>query len=137
MVYSVILHVPRKAGISLEEFKQYWENSHIPLLKRLVGHEFPLSHTRHYIERLADPPQIDPTLRPSGVAVAETVGSVEVDGVAVLTFATKDHYERFTGKLADTKKRRSYEEDLNRFVDIQAMRGMVAVSGFVHSNTTY
>lgn len=128
MVYSVILHVPRKPSVSPEEFKYHWENFHVPLLKQLVGHDFPLSHTRHYIERPPYSPQIVATHRQGSVAVAETSGAAEVDGIAVLTFATKRHYERFIGKLADVNKRKAYEEDLERFVDVETMRGMVAVS---------
>ena len=42
MVYSLILFVTRKPGLSLHEFKHHWETTHVPLLKELVGQDFPL-----------------------------------------------------------------------------------------------
>ncbi|KAK3203457.1 hypothetical protein GRF29_112g1387064 [Pseudopithomyces chartarum] len=122
MVYSVILHVPRKPGLSPEEFKHHWEKIHVPLLKQLVGHDFPLSHTRHYIER-----PLDSTLDRGELASSEGPNSaVAIDGVAILTFGSKEHYERFGVKLADEKKRVVYEGDLRNFVDVGAMKGMFA-----------
>lgn len=124
MVYSVILHVPRKPGLSPEEFKHHWEKIHIPLLKQLVGYDFPLSHTRHYIER-----PFDSTLERGDLTKSEGPSGVgAIDGVAILTFASKEHYERFGEKLTDEKKRRVYESDLQNFVDVGAMNGMFAVS---------
>lgn len=125
MVYSVILHVPRKPGLSPEDFKHHWEKIHVPLLKQLVGHDFPLSHTRHYIER-----PLDSTLDRGELANSEGPNSAAaIDGVAILTFGSKEHYERFGVKLADEKKRVVYEGDLRNFVDVGAMKGMFAVSG--------
>lgn len=38
----------RKEGISVEEFRNYYENIHTPLLVRLFGPAFPTAHRRHY-----------------------------------------------------------------------------------------
>ncbi|KAJ4305360.1 hypothetical protein N0V90_000891 [Kalmusia sp. IMI 367209] len=119
MTYSVILHVPRKPSLSPEDFKYYWENTHVPLLKSLVRYDFPLSHTRHYIER---PSVLDPAVDQSSSTTESLPNIGDVDGVAVLTFANKEHYERFKGKLADGKNRKAYEEDLNIFVDLSGLK---------------
>lgn len=129
MVYSVIIHLPRKPGLSSEEFKHHWENVHVPLLKILVGDEFPLSHTRHYVEKPvyspASSPPIDPALN-KGHLVPSTLGGV--DGVAILTFANKEHYGRFHNKLAARRERDVYEKDLSAFVDVCATGTLFAVS---------
>ncbi|KAF1974807.1 hypothetical protein BU23DRAFT_567192 [Bimuria novae-zelandiae CBS 107.79] len=131
MTFTVLLNVPRKPGLSPHEFKHHWENVHVPLLKQLVGYDFPLSHTRHYVERnlpsSPTSPMFGPALDSSEIAAANTLLSLgDVDGVAVLTFANKEHYERFMGKLADGKKRKAIEKDLESFVDVNANRAVFA-----------
>ncbi|OAG08257.1 uncharacterized protein CC84DRAFT_1214777 [Paraphaeosphaeria sporulosa] len=126
MTYSVILHVPRKSGISSEEFKHHWETIHVPLVKKLVGYEFPLSYTRHYIERPVATHPVDPALDGSGTTVEESQGFSDVDGVAILTFANKEHYDKFSRKLVEAKKHAVYKEDLGGFVDVAALKALFA-----------
>jgi hypothetical protein len=40
----------RRSGITPHQFKEHFETVHIPLLKSVVGEDFPLSHTRHYTD---------------------------------------------------------------------------------------
>jgi hypothetical protein len=51
MPYNIFLFITRKPSLTPEEFKDYYENTHIPLLKSLVGDLFPLHHTRQYFAR--------------------------------------------------------------------------------------
>jgi uncharacterized protein (TIGR02118 family) len=44
---KVVLLMKRKAGLSLEEFKDYYERDHAPLAKRLLG-EYMLDYRRNY-----------------------------------------------------------------------------------------
>jgi hypothetical protein len=133
MTYSVILHVPRKQGISSEEFKHHWENIHIPLVKCLVGYDFPLSYTRHYIERPFATSPVDPALKGSGTTPEEPQGLNSVDGVAVITFANKEHYNKFSTKLGEAKRNTVYKENLRGFVDVAALKAQFAVSDHVSS----
>ncbi|KAF2445039.1 hypothetical protein P171DRAFT_431807 [Karstenula rhodostoma CBS 690.94] len=126
MTYSVILHVPRRPSVSSEEFKHHWENIHIPLVKELVGYEFPLSYTRHYIERPFATPPVDPALDGSGAAVEESQSFGDVDGVAVLTFANREHYDKFSTKLVEAKRNSVYKQDLSGFVDVAALKALFA-----------
>lgn len=43
----------RKAGTSPEEFKNYYETIHLPLVLKLAGSAFPQNHTRKYTIRTA------------------------------------------------------------------------------------
>ncbi|KAF2107914.1 hypothetical protein BDV96DRAFT_653415 [Lophiotrema nucula] len=117
MVYSLILFVTRKPGLSLHEFKYHWETNHIPLLKDLVGQDFPLSHTRHYLDRDTSLP---------GAPVTALFGAQEhftFDGVGVLTFINRDHYESFHAKLKG-EAQKMHDEDLAAFVDITKLKGV-------------
>lgn len=51
MVYTVLMLVYRSPELTPVQFRDHYENKHIPLMKSLTGHDFPLSHARHYIER--------------------------------------------------------------------------------------
>lgn len=132
MTYSVILHVSRKPGISFEQFKHHWETMHIPLLKSLVGHDFPLSYTRHYIERpIYSPPSsppVDPNLDKTETSDINSRRSCDIDAIAVLTFASKEHFERFSVKLSNEKSHALYKGDLGAFMDMAALKAQFAVS---------
>lgn len=49
--FSIVVFVTRKPGLSPAEFKDHYENKHVPLLQSLAGPTFPISHTRHYLAR--------------------------------------------------------------------------------------
>lgn len=72
--------------MSPSSFKHYYETVFIPMLKSIVGHDFPLSHTRHYV---------DPTSTPIGALQNE---HFQYDVVTVYTFVDKQHWERFQEK---------------------------------------
>lgn len=51
MPYTIVAFIWRKEGTSPSEFKSHYETTHIPLLLRLLGSVFPISHTRFYLAR--------------------------------------------------------------------------------------
>ncbi|ORX99217.1 hypothetical protein BCR34DRAFT_140116 [Clohesyomyces aquaticus] len=132
MPYTLILFVSRKPNLSLLEFKHHWENVHIPLLKTLVGMDFPLSHTRHYIEREADighawgnegvrdnaQTNVNDHGQSPGIFGTGFGAGCGFDALAVLTFMDKLHWERFWEKVqregAQSALRRDEEEWLER-----------------------
>jgi hypothetical protein len=116
MTYTLLLFITRKPDLSLVSFKHHWEISHVPLLKQLVGSEFPLSHTRHYIEK---------TTNNHPYVAIDRVEGVTYDGVATLTFINKVHYERFMSLLGEQENEKKHREDLEKFVDVGALKGVL------------
>lgn len=51
MPFTIVLFAWRKPNTSPAEFKHHYETTHLPLLKSIAGERFPLTHTRHYIQR--------------------------------------------------------------------------------------
>ena len=49
MSYRVLMYIYRKEGTSPEQFKDYYESKHVPLIQLLSGDLFPTSHIRNYI----------------------------------------------------------------------------------------
>lgn len=52
MTYTIVDLIRRKQDITPEQFRNYYNNVHVPLLKLLMGDTFPLTHTRHYVSRI-------------------------------------------------------------------------------------
>ena len=52
MTVSILLLAYRKPGTTPEQFQAYYEEKHVGLVKELAGEDYPLSHTRRYIQRV-------------------------------------------------------------------------------------
>lgn len=51
MTYTLVALRRRREGTTPAQFRAYYDNTHVPLLRSLAGALFPLSHTRHYVTR--------------------------------------------------------------------------------------
>jgi len=49
MSYSVLMQIYRKEGTTPEQFKEYYETKHVPVIQRISGDLFPTLHSRHYV----------------------------------------------------------------------------------------
>ncbi|TVY83754.1 hypothetical protein LSUE1_G001145 [Lachnellula suecica] len=89
--------------MSPSEFRNYYENTHMPLLLSLTGSFFPTSHTRHYLPRtLQDPSSSDATNTNHIVtAYAGKVEDFEYDVYAELVFESAEKFEAFARKLGE------------------------------------
>ncbi|KAI0095753.1 hypothetical protein GGR51DRAFT_544674 [Nemania sp. FL0031] len=55
MTYTIVAFIRRKKDTSPAQFRAHYDNVHVPLLQVLVGSNFPISHTRHYVTRYIEP----------------------------------------------------------------------------------
>lgn len=86
MTVQVILFLTRKPGLTHEQFRDHYENSHAPLAMTHMGHLVRDYH-RHYPEcRL---PTIDEAAQ--GIATAERT----YDAITVLTFDSAEKRDEF------------------------------------------
>ncbi|KAI1202950.1 EthD domain-containing protein [Nemania serpens] len=53
MTYSLLIFLSRKPGTTPEEFKEYYNSSHLPMYRQLVGSHSPIRHTQLYVHRTA------------------------------------------------------------------------------------
>ncbi len=65
MPFTILLLSTRKPNLPFAKFRDHYENTHLPLLKRFLGEDFPSSHSRHYIDKdgfylLGSPTEFDP-----------------------------------------------------------------------------
>ncbi|KAI1386121.1 uncharacterized protein F4822DRAFT_306278 [Hypoxylon trugodes] len=50
MPFTIIVTVKRKAGTTPQQFRDHYNNGHVPLVKRLTGSTWP-KHTRQFVIR--------------------------------------------------------------------------------------
>ena len=108
----------RCPDLTLDQYKEHYENVHIPLLRRLLGDAFPLTQKRNYIPHSAD-----------GSAEALT-GSEDLayHCITVSVFADGEHLQRAVAESNDPKKKAEREEDEAKFLDMTKTKMMMVDS---------
>ena len=104
---KLMIFLKRKPGISFEEFRDYYENKHLPLAEGFFGHLFK-SYTRNY---LTPGDNIGP--------VRETVQN-EYDCVTELVFHDPDGYEQLRRIAANPDVINALSADRKHFMDEDA-----------------
>ncbi|KAL9612620.1 MAG: hypothetical protein Q9167_002790 [Letrouitia subvulpina] len=131
MPYTILLFLYRKPGLSFAEFKNHYENSHMPLLQSIGGSYFPKSHTRHYLPR------------PDGGSADIMKGAKEdldYDAMAELVFEGEKEWKAFLALLTQKENKERVEKDEEAFQDRDKLRAVMkpfaSVSSFkkAHQN---
>lgn len=100
----------RHPTLTPDQYAHHYDNVHIPLLKRFVGDEFPVSHSRYYLRRGSGAPDFAPLV----VMGADALDGQDVDSVAIVVFRDEDHYKRFNAKCAEEGVWSTIQEDMDR-----------------------
>jgi uncharacterized protein (TIGR02118 family) len=100
----------RKAGMTPEEFRDHYENRHVPLALRLLPcfQDYARNYIRH-----------DLTYRPEGMGTGVDRAS-PFDVVTEVTFASEAEYDFMMKRLADPDVLNQIVEDEERFMDRKA-----------------
>ena len=108
--YTVFAFESRKPGMSLDLFRYYYENIHVPLFMMLVQpEEHMISYTRHYIQREeADRPE----LSQYDTSSADIMG---YDAIVRTVFKSKAAMEAMLKKFAEVQDQ--ILEDEKNFLD--------------------
>lgn len=90
MSYTVVSFETRKPELTPTEFQEYYDNTHVPIIKQAVGSSFPNSHARYYLKR-----------QPDGVSPLVFIGSadnVDYDAIVIMTFESEQQLMDFQTK---------------------------------------
>lgn len=105
---KMVFFFTRKAGTTPEQFRDYYENKHVPLALSLLP--FFADYTRNYVRQ-------DGFERPSG---GPNRPGPTFDVITELTFASREDYDRMMEKLTDQSIVRAIAEDEEHFMDRSA-----------------
>ena len=84
--FQLLMFGRRKQDLSPQQYRDHYENVHIPFMKNLTGDTFPLTHVRHYVKRDGPPDYL-------AALMAGNQSDFEFDAVAVLTYRDKAHFD--------------------------------------------
>ncbi|WYZ38313.1 hypothetical protein EsH8_III_000227 [Colletotrichum jinshuiense] len=106
---KMLLFARRRQDLTPTEFHDYYENTHMPLLRNLSGDVFPLSHNRSYVIR--DAPDFSAT-----VVLGEQADFV-FDSMAILTWKDKAHFDATFAVYGDDNVGKKIAEDEKNFIE--------------------
>lgn len=128
MTYSILIYAFRKAGTTPEQFREHYENSHVPLVKEIAGEHFPLSHTRRYLHRTktsnAEGGGGGGTERNADYPATVLFGNqadADYDAFAELTFADVAAFQTFFGICSQPENQARIQADEAKFLDSAKM----------------
>jgi hypothetical protein len=126
MTYTIILFVTRNPALSPEEFKDHYENVHIPLAQRLCNGNWPFHFTRRYLARITragfgGPSNPD---RPPLVLRGDAQ-DIDYDCVAEMTFESERAFQAFYRKVYEKDVAAKLAADETAFLEMGKTRIVV------------
>jgi uncharacterized protein (TIGR02118 family) len=115
---TALLLCYRRPDITNAAFRTYIEETHVPLVKALLGVHHPQTHTRYY------------TNKEAGFALGTPSGT-DPDLVAVLTFENPDAMRQSMQARQADGTRETIEADEDRFMDRAKLKLIVMGEGDV------
>lgn len=131
MTFTILVFLYRKPGSTMEHFINYYEDTHIQVLRSITGPDFPASHTRHYTQRTE-------ANTPGGPANPTTPATlfqgkqedVDFDCVAEITFEDHAAFQRFFKAISSPEGGAKLKGDELNFLD--PTKSTVVARGAVH-----
>lgn len=125
MTYSILTLIKRRPGTTPAEFRAHYENSHVPLVKKVFGEACPQTYIRYYISRPkespagagegdADAANADPF--PAAMLFGAAMPHFQHDSYTIMTWRDEAHFGRFIA-LYQEEAGQAIKEDEERFLD--------------------
>lgn len=125
MPYTILIFAYRLPHLSPAAFKDYYETSHIPLLRSIAGPLFPNSHTRNYISRSEHPQgDVNNSTYPAAVLIG-TQQDFEYDAIAELTFDNETAFQAFFGRISEPLAAKRIADDEDQFLDRAKLKAVL------------
>lgn len=125
MTFKILIFAHRKQGTTPAQFRDHYENKHMPLVKELTGAQFPLSHVRRYLHRTEDGEATPATL------LKGKQSDAAFDVVSEVTFEDEKALQTFYEILQRPENAERMKEDGLAFQD--GDKATVVVLGEVNS----
>ncbi|KAF7187092.1 hypothetical protein HII31_11569 [Pseudocercospora fuligena] len=126
MVLKVLIFTKRLPSLTPAEYKDYYENHHMPLIRRISGDTAFLSHTRNYIPRNSD-------TNTAQLIMGEK--DLDFDCVTEVIYRDLQHLHLQMATIGTDENTRLREEDEDKFIERSSVR-IVMVEGCGDSAAT-
>jgi hypothetical protein len=118
MTYTVVLFVTRNHNLTSEEFRDHYENIHIPLAHSLLTSCWPIDFKRRYLARISrkgfgGPANPD---RPPLMLRGEMEG-LDCDCIAEMTFDSEARFQEFYKRLYSLENAAILARDEEKFLE--------------------
>lgn len=107
-MYKSVALFKRKEGITTSEFREYYENHHVPLKQRLLQLPGLQRYERRYLNPIVDP-------------ITDAAGNSGFDVITELWFEDKDAFDHYRKVSLEAEYRRITAEDEEKFLDRSRM----------------
>ena len=123
MTYTIVAFLWRKPGTTPSEFKNHYENTHIPLLLSLMGPLFPLTHSRFYLRRHPEEGSSSATAVTNyqPTVYVGTHSDFDYDLYCTLEFEDEKGFDAFHQRMQDPEVAPKIAEDEEKFIDSQKL----------------
>ncbi|KAI1344475.1 EthD domain-containing protein [Xylariaceae sp. FL0016] len=131
MAVRLLALVYRKPDITPEQFKEYYEVAHLPLLKFLVGEGFPISHTRRYIPRTtltSLPGPYGALLQYPATVISGSPSEFGFDCISEMDFRDQRHLQTYFAAMIRPDVSARLTEDCVKFMDMSRAAPTVILS---------
>lgn len=103
MPFTIIAFLRRKPGTTPQQFKDYYENHHLPLVKEITGCHFPSLHKRYYVTRTAQDPSsaesdTSNTNYPA-IPFGSSTEEIQFDVYVEIVYEDEEQFQAFMVKL--------------------------------------
>lgn len=112
---KILCFMRRKPGLSMAEFKAYYEEEHVPLIQRLMP--FYAEYRRNFVEERQ---------HETGHMIQDRSSDLDFDVLTELLYADEAMYQKNLDALADAEIGAIVREDEEKFLDRASMRVVIA-----------
>lgn len=129
MTYTIIHLLTRKPSLSLDEFKDHYENKHVPLVLECIKGVEPQSHVRYYLKR-NDASKDEAGIAPP-LVFAGDASTIDYDCITKIEFRDADHFRQFSHVAGNSPRLAEIEADQKAFVDMAKFRAFAVEEAMV------
>jgi hypothetical protein len=118
MVYSTLLFITRLPSLTPDEFREYYETKHLPLIRSQAPEEWTdVSTTIRFVSYSAQTAEGGKETTYAPNMVVGEAGFCDFDAVVEYSFPDKQYFEKFFGAMYAEEIRRVREADEEKFID--------------------
>ncbi|PSN58941.1 hypothetical protein BS50DRAFT_580341 [Corynespora cassiicola Philippines] len=122
MGYTIFAIQTRKSELTPNQFMDYYDNVHIPILKECVGDAFPKKHSRYFVSR--QPAEEGKEDKHVPVVFYCKPEEITYDVIAIMEFEDFEAFLRFHEAYDKNPRKAEMDADQASFVDFSKLKAV-------------